>query len=187
MGMLLIIIAAFVVIAYVVRGPGGAALAARRLQRVAGWTAVGVPATLLLLGILATGDKESGMSNGLLVLSFISAMALPAIYVAVRMGIWAFGALLAPAQDREEESLQIAAERSIELDGTYDRNRWDALVKYDPDIANVASEVAPFGRKWLDELARSYLALNDKRYLSAIRDKILADAQHEVAIERQSA
>jgi hypothetical protein len=61
----------------------------------------------------------------------------------------------------------------------FDRGRWDALAKYDPDIAPVVERVRPLGQKWIDELATSYLALNDKTYLASIEQKIAAAAKAE--------
>lgn len=54
----------------------------------------------------------------------------------------------------------------------YDQAKWSALLKYDSDIASIADKIRPFGQKWLDEFASSYLALNDKQYLPEIEHKI---------------
>ena len=67
----------------------------------------------------------------------------------------------------------------------YDRRKWDALVKYDQDIAASAAIVAKFGQHWLDELAASYLALNDKAYLLNIERKITEGAMRERQEEAQ--
>jgi uncharacterized integral membrane protein len=58
----------------------------------------------------------------------------------------------------------------------YDKEKWNAFIKYDEDIARVAARIRPLGEQWLDELARAYLALNDKQYLARIEEKIIADA-----------
>jgi hypothetical protein len=60
-----------------------------------------------------------------------------------------------------------------------DAERWNALLKYDPDIANAADQLRPFGDRWVDVFARDYLVLNDKQYLTQIIRKIIADAKHE--------
>lgn len=62
---------------------------------------------------------------------------------------------------------------------SFDRDTWAALVKYDEQIAAIASKLAPFGQKWVDEFARAYLKLNDKSYLPSIVKKIIADARRE--------
>lgn len=61
----------------------------------------------------------------------------------------------------------------------YDRTKWQALVQYDPDISAAADTVRPFGQMWVDELGASYMALNDKSYLSGIVEKITARAKAE--------
>jgi hypothetical protein len=59
----------------------------------------------------------------------------------------------------------------------YDRAKWQALVKYDPEIQRVAQQINQLGDKWVDVLAADYLILNDKSYLPQIIRKILNDAK----------
>jgi len=59
----------------------------------------------------------------------------------------------------------------------FDRAKWNALVQYDKDIAAIAERLSPLGQEWVDEFASSYLALNDKQYLPAIEQKIVAAAK----------
>jgi hypothetical protein len=61
----------------------------------------------------------------------------------------------------------------------YDVEKWETLVKYDDDIAMVVQKLGPLGQKWIDELARSYLAINDKKYLLPIVQKIIRAARDE--------
>lgn len=61
----------------------------------------------------------------------------------------------------------------------YDRDRWEALLKYDDEIATVATKLQPLGQRWLDEFAKAYLSLNDKSYLPNIVQKIIADARND--------
>ena len=63
----------------------------------------------------------------------------------------------------------------------YDYAKWAALVRHDADIARIVAALQPHGQKYVDELASAYLALNDKRYLNMIVQKIVADAQQERA------
>jgi hypothetical protein len=72
-----------------------------------------------------------------------------------------------------KEESQVAATAS------YDRDKWGALLKYDEDVAKVAEVLRPLGAQWMDEFARSYLALNDKKYLESIAKKIMSDFQAE--------
>jgi hypothetical protein len=67
------------------------------------------------------------------------------------------------------------------LSKTYDQAKWNALLKYDADVAAAVEKIRPLGEHWLDEFASSYLALNDKSYLSRIVHKIIEDAGCEAA------
>lgn len=60
-----------------------------------------------------------------------------------------------------------------------DSEEWLALVKSDPDIARSVAALEPFGKKYVDELARSYLALNDKDYLPVILKKIASTVKKD--------
>ena len=62
---------------------------------------------------------------------------------------------------------------------TFDRKRWDALVSYDVEIGLIAEKLKPLGKKWSDEFAGAYLALEDKKYLPNIVEKIIARARKE--------
>lgn len=64
----------------------------------------------------------------------------------------------------------------------YDVEKWEALMKYDDDIAMVVQKLRPLGQKWIDELAKSYLAINDKKYLLPIVQKIIKAARDEGTI-----
>jgi len=64
---------------------------------------------------------------------------------------------------------------------TYDHAKWNALVKYDPDIARLVKVLTPYGEKYINELAAAYLALNDKAYLPMIIQKILETAKQDAA------
>lgn len=68
---------------------------------------------------------------------------------------------------------------------TFDRAKWEALLKYDDDVASVAEKLRPLGPKWLDEFASSYLALNDKQYISSIEQKIVAAASAAAKAEAE--
>jgi len=59
---------------------------------------------------------------------------------------------------------------------TYDKKKWQTLVRYDDDLRLAAAKVKVFGVAWEDELAEDYLKINDKTYLPKIVERILADA-----------
>ncbi len=76
----------------------------------------------------------------------------------------------------------------------YDERKWAAICDYDDDIQRVAAALKPYGEKYVDELARAYLALNDKQYLPMIvqkivklakQDEIIANAAPAAAAQRQ--
>jgi hypothetical protein len=60
-----------------------------------------------------------------------------------------------------------------------DRNKWNALLQYDEQIAQVAAKLRPLGDKWVDQFGAAFLALNDKSYLPSIVKKIIEDARKE--------
>lgn len=62
---------------------------------------------------------------------------------------------------------------------SFDRQKWNALVMYDRDIAAATEQLRFLGPKWLDEFASGYLAINDKQYLQQIVDGIVSRAQEE--------
>ena len=53
-------------------------------------------------------------------------------------------------------------------------------MKYDQDVAKAADTLRPFGNRWIAELRRGYLALNeDKRYLRNIVQKLVSEAKED--------
>ena len=79
-------------------------------------------------------------------------------------------------QNNAQQALKVASPNHT---AQYDQAKWNALVKYDQQIGEIASKLQPYGQKWVDEFASSYLALNDKRYLPDILKKIAEDAAVE--------
>jgi hypothetical protein len=57
----------------------------------------------------------------------------------------------------------------------YDLDKWRAVIKNDDAIAAVAEKLQPLGDKWVDEFARNYLAVNDKKQVWPIVQKIISD------------
>jgi hypothetical protein len=59
-------------------------------------------------------------------------------------------------------------------------DRWNALVRFDEDIAPAADKLRPYGEKWVAELEHVYFSLNeDRQYLPRIVSKLLAEAEQE--------
>jgi hypothetical protein len=103
----------------------------------------------------------------------IRVMNLPALIVGGVLFL--AGVILFSAGSQNTESLMYPTERTV----AYDRNKWNALVKYDDEIALIANKLKPLGQRWVDEFASSYLALDDKRHLPNLIRKIITDARNE--------
>ena len=57
----------------------------------------------------------------------------------------------------------------------YDRGRWRTVIQNDDAIAAVAEKLRPLGDEWVDEFARNYLTVNDKKQVGRIVQKIIDD------------
>jgi hypothetical protein len=58
--------------------------------------------------------------------------------------------------------------------------RWNALLRFDPDISAAAENLRPFGESWLSELGQAYFALNeDRQYLPNIVNRLIEEAERE--------
>ena len=85
-----------------------------------------------------------------------------------------------PVYSRETTATPIQTDSAPnETAAGFDRAKWNALLRYDKDIALIAEKLQPLGEKWVDEFASSYLALNDKTYLPQIEEKLVAAAKAE--------
>jgi hypothetical protein len=63
---------------------------------------------------------------------------------------------------------------------SFRRDRWDALVKYDHEIAQAAEQLRPFGDALIDEFGQAFFALNeDRAYLANIVKGLLAQAKRD--------
>jgi hypothetical protein len=76
----------------------------------------------------------------------------------------------------KDEPEPVGRERAVV---SYDEERWRLLLSNDADIARLATVLAPYGQKYVDELAAAYLVLNDKEYLPMILQKIIASARKD--------
>jgi hypothetical protein len=59
---------------------------------------------------------------------------------------------------------------------SYDREAWRRIVESDADLAGVVSILADYGDQYVDELAKEYLTVGDKRRLPEIVDGIIGRA-----------
>ena len=64
---------------------------------------------------------------------------------------------------------------------SYDREAWRRIVEGDADLARVVSVLTDYGDQYVDELAKEYLAVGDKRRLPEIVDGIIGRAGKNVA------
>jgi hypothetical protein len=60
-----------------------------------------------------------------------------------------------------------------------DLAKWRALIEHDEGVAAIAENLRPLGDKWVDEFARNYLSLSDKRHTWIIVRKVIEDAKRE--------
>ena len=92
----------------------------------------------------------------------------------------------------KEDIIQLTLQRSDEASNvtqvssaltgstvSYDRSRWNALLQFDKEVFAACEEVHSLGQKWVDELASSYMTLNDKAYLPTIVQNIKSKAAAE--------
>jgi len=62
----------------------------------------------------------------------------------------------------------------------FDVGKWQAVIRDDKEIAAVAENLQPLGDKWVDEFARNYLTVNDKKQTWRIVQKVIDDARQEM-------
>jgi hypothetical protein len=62
----------------------------------------------------------------------------------------------------------------------FQSEKWNALLKYDPEISAAAKQLRAFGDRWVEELGRAYFALEeDRSYLPNIVRKLVEEAESE--------
>jgi len=76
-------------------------------------------------------------------------------------------------------SILASSESAKRAPTNFDRARWDALLKRDPQLATVANKLGPLGQKWVNKFAAEYLAINDRNHLPTLVSEIIADARKE--------
>jgi hypothetical protein len=60
-----------------------------------------------------------------------------------------------------------------------DLAKWRAVIEHDEGVAAIAENLRPLGDKWVNEFARNYLSLSDKRHTWTIVQKVIEDAKRE--------
>jgi hypothetical protein len=66
------------------------------------------------------------------------------------------------------------------------RDKWDALVKFDPEISAAAEQLRPYGNVWIDRLGQAYFALEENRaYLPNIVDRLRHEAQEDARAQTE--
>jgi hypothetical protein len=83
---------------------------------------------------------------------------------------------LAPS---EEEEREVVDRESAIGPNSYDQERWRLLLRNDADISRLVTALAPYGQKYVDQLAAAYLASNDRDYLPMILTEIVASARRD--------
>lgn len=68
---------------------------------------------------------------------------------------------------------------SIPISHSFDEEKWKSLVENDPELSSLVNILVSYGQKYVDELARAYLVLNDKDYLPMIIKKIVKSARKD--------
>jgi hypothetical protein len=64
-----------------------------------------------------------------------------------------------------------------QLEPGFDADKWNALIKYDPDIKRIVEALSPYGPMYVEQFAKAFMPLNDKNYLPQIIQDILATAK----------
>jgi hypothetical protein len=104
------------------------------------------------------------------------------IFLWISLGVLAVGIMVISKEPSvHDETEETTRHRVVVETPQYDNARWQALLKYDQDVAMAAQKLQPFGKKWIDELAAAYFVLNDKVYLGPILEKIHKKAEDERA------
>ncbi len=194
-------LAAYGHVAIALLGLGGLSEAQQNLARAIVWglpiasfvgagTVMSSPGfSTLLLGAVAFGWYLIGAQFGYGFNIFTNgAIILNGIAAALALGA---AASKSPGQSSSDDGrVRITREAALpepQTSETYDRKRWEALLRYDEDLNRVAQLFAPLGPKWTDRLAADYLAINDKQYLGDIARKIMAEVRAERQVEQERA
>jgi hypothetical protein len=81
------------------------------------------------------------------------------------------------ASARAQGPYKNAPRRASSGEPSYDRQTWRRLVESDADLLQLTSVLADYGQQYVDELAKDYLAVIDKKRLPGIVDSIIRRAR----------
>jgi hypothetical protein len=104
-----------------------------------------------------------------------------------QIGTLALGILATGAAIRAIQATFAFQKRAAAAALLYDVGKWKIVLKNDKQIAKLANNLQPLGDKWVDEFARSYLAIGDKKQVGHIVQKIVTDARIEALRARAAA
>jgi hypothetical protein len=68
---------------------------------------------------------------------------------------------------------------SLLADNPNQIDEWESLVRKDQDLSQVVTILMPFGQKYVEQLAKAYVAFNDKAFLPMILDMVVASARKD--------
>jgi hypothetical protein len=71
------------------------------------------------------------------------------------------------------------AQTSLLAYGPNQIDEWQSLVRKDQDLSRVVTILTPFGQKYVEQLARTYIAFNDRTFLPMILDMVVASARKD--------
>jgi len=157
-----------------------------RSVRIAGWVLL-VSGFLLCVSILSAALGFLLMGFGLIFLQ-IAEQKDKSQFIS---GAWRSGQsepqrqpaqLRALAPSEEEEEREVIYRESAVGPNSYDKERWRLLLRNDADISRLVTALAPYGQKYVDQLAAAYLASNDKDDLPMILTEIVASARRDSGV-----
>jgi hypothetical protein len=157
-----------------------------RSMRIAGWVLL-VSGFLLCVSILSAALGFLLMGFGLILLQIAeqknkSQFTLGASRFGQSEPQWQPVSPRALAPSEEEEEREVVDLESAMGPNSYDRERWRLLLRNDADISRLVTALAPYGQKYVDQLAAAYLASNDKDYLPMILTEIVASARRDSGV-----
>ena len=61
----------------------------------------------------------------------------------------------------------------------FDADKWRQVMEHDPGVAAVVENLRQLGDKWVNEFARSYLSLGDKKDTWRVVQRVIENARRE--------
>lgn len=106
---------------------------------------------------------------------FVPIIGIPLIIIGIIVILSSIG------DSNAEKTAQAIARNQMPAPSHEDDDKWNALVKYDDDIAAACKTLAPYGDSAIQELRTVYLSLNDKSKLDVIVRDIEASFRSDTA------